>query len=69
MSESENEAEAKRMSDVGELNEILDLFDAAGRKTSVRGVKESLGLARAVASLNEFWLVRGRNRMKMTMSP
>ena len=38
MSESENEAETKKMSDVGELNQILDLFDAVERKTSARGV-------------------------------
>ena len=67
MSDSENEGEIKRLTNVDELKEILASFDAADRKTSARGVKESLRAARAV--IEQIWLVRGRNRMKMTMSP
>ena len=49
MSDSENEGEIKRFTNVDELKEILASFDAADRKTSARGVKESLRAARAVA--------------------
>ena len=48
MSESENKSETSRLADVGELNEILAFFDAGERKTSARGVKESLRQARVV---------------------
>ena len=48
MSDSENEGEMKRLTNVDELKEILASFDAADRKTSARGVKESLRAARAV---------------------
>ena len=48
MSDSENEGETKRLTNVDELKEILASFDAADMKTSARGVKESLRAARAV---------------------
>ena len=48
MSDSENEGEMKRLTNVDELKEILASFDAADIKTSARGVKESLRAARAV---------------------
>ena len=38
MSDSENEGEMKRLTNVDELKEILASFDAADRKTSARGV-------------------------------